>query len=94
MDLATYGSGVRFGPGKATKEATTAATPISPIGGPVDGDGDDITFTGNRVDFTPAGFANQNGYCYLQNQNNDSFAIGAITSGVIYLKKWGSSDWN
>jgi len=88
VDLSGYGSGVRFGSGSATADATTTPAAIDPHA-PIK-----VTFSSNDVAFTPAGFADGMGYCYLQNDDGGAFAIGTIISGVIYLKKWGSSGWN
>lgn len=81
VDLSGYGSGVGFGSGSASIDAAGGSVPKT------------VTFSSNMVVFTPQGFADRSGYCYLQNEKTDSFAIGALTSGVIYLKKWAGSSW-
>jgi prepilin-type N-terminal cleavage/methylation domain-containing protein len=69
---------VSFGYGEATKDATkTGGIP------PADG----VSYTDNAVTFNPRG-TGTSGYVYLTNSKGASFAIGTLSSGVIYIKKW------
>jgi prepilin-type N-terminal cleavage/methylation domain-containing protein len=82
IDLAGYGSGVRYGEGSAG----------SPIGGTF---GDGITFSSNRVVFDSRGMVKSltGGYVYLQNNRNACYAVGALGSGVVVLKRWIGKNW-
>jgi type IV fimbrial biogenesis protein FimT len=78
VNLAGY-KGVRFGHGNA--------------GGPVGVTfGDEITFLNNRAVFNPRGTGND-GYVYLQNERDTTYAVGKQNSGVIRLRKWMGTKW-
>lgn len=82
IDLSTqYGSGVSFGQGAATV----------PAGGSW-GDGDGVTFGGERATFNPKGFGSA-GYCYLTNAENGSYAVGSLSSGAVRLRRWVNNGW-
>jgi prepilin-type N-terminal cleavage/methylation domain-containing protein len=93
ITLAQYGSGTAYGNGSATTNATQA-------GGALPGDG--ISFsevTGandNTVVFNSRGMINSTagGYVYLQNNQNATYAVGVLGSGVIRLKKWDGAAWD
>jgi len=73
----TLPDGIAFGRGRATKPAGTTF--------PADG----ISFNGNRVAFNPRGIISSNsGYVYLQNEEQDTCAVGATTAGNIVMKCW------
>ena len=76
-----YKSGVCYGFGNAT------------AGVPGAGLADEITFGSYRVIFNPRGLPNTSGYCYLTNDKNDAYAIGALTSGAIKMRKWNRTAW-
>jgi prepilin-type N-terminal cleavage/methylation domain-containing protein len=82
VELTGYGSGVRYGKGSAD----------SPIGASFD---DGITFSSNRAVFDSGGMVKSltGGYVYLQNDRNACYAVGALGSGVILLKRWMGTDW-
>lgn len=85
IDLASYQSGVDYGHGIATTNATEDGGPF-----PVD----DISFIGNVATFSPKGTVNRVGYVYLSNRRGASCAVGApSTAGVIVLKRWTGSEW-
>jgi prepilin-type N-terminal cleavage/methylation domain-containing protein len=86
VDLLTYKHGIGFGAGSAIKNATSA-----PASFPAEFDF--VSFTRNLVIFSPRGFPASSGYCYLSNDQNESYAIGAMTSGVIRVKKWDRNAW-
>ncbi len=90
IDLSSYQSGISYGHGDATTNATTSGGSFPP---------DDVSFTNGPSDpnvavFTSKGLCVGGGYCYLSNVNNTAYAIGAQTSGVVVLKKWNGSTWN
>ncbi len=79
------GEKISFGCGAATKNATkSGGTP------PVDG----ISYNGNILTFNPRGTGSP-GYAYLHNSKGTSYAIGTLSSGVIFMKKWdeASNSW-
>ena len=78
--LANYGTGICFGHGNATGD----------LGGGWD---DDVTFLSNTVVFNPRGMANAQGYVYLQNDKNATYAVGALTTGLILMRKWTGAAW-
>jgi len=78
--LANYGTGICFGHGNATGD----------LGGGWD---DDVTFLSNTVVFNPRGMANAQGYVYLQNDKNATYAVGALTTGLILMRKWTGTAW-
>ncbi|RLA97333.1 MAG: prepilin-type cleavage/methylation domain-containing protein [Deltaproteobacteria bacterium] len=82
VDLTSYKSGIRYGHGNAT----------TALGGSFDTD--NVTFPNNTVIFTPRGvLGSGGGYCYIENEKDSTYAIGALTTGVIMLKKWYGSSW-
>ena len=88
VDLSSYQTGVGYGGGNATKNATTA-------GGALPGDNVSYNPPANVVVFNSRGTCNT-GYVYLENsKNTTTYAIGTRTTGVILLRKWNSSiaDW-
>ncbi len=74
--------GICFGCGSATKSATKS-------GGAPPSDG--ISFKNNTVTFNPRG-TGSTGYVYLNNSKGTSYAIGTLSSGVIFIKKWDKAD--
>jgi len=83
VNLTDYGSGISYGHGSAT-------TGVS--GG---GFGNDITFSGDTVVFNSRGMINSatGGYVYVQNNRNNTMAVGAWTTGVIVMRKWRNNNW-
>lgn len=89
IDLTAYKSGVSYGHGNATTNATKNGGPFPP---------DNVSFTNGSSDpnvavFTSKGFCVGGGYCYLSNTVGTAYAIGAQTSGAIVLKKWNGKKW-
>jgi len=82
ITLSDYESGVSYGHG-------TATTPVGTTFG------DEITFAANTVVFNSRGMINSitGGYVYLQNNKNNTYAVGALGSGVILMKKWTGTAW-
>lgn len=78
-------SGITFGKGNATKDATTA-------GGTSFGT-NYVTFISNYAVFNSLGAGNS-GYVYLENIKKTAYAIGKESTGFVKIKKWTGSDWN
>jgi len=81
--LDNYKGGVGYGHGTAT----------GALGGGWD---DEVTFSGaydNTVLFSPRGMADSEGYVYLQNNKNTTYAVGALTTGLILMRKWTGAAW-
>jgi len=78
--LANYKGGVCFGHGNATGD----------LGGGWD---DEITFLDNTVVFKPRGMADPEGYVYLENEKNATYAVGALTTGYVLMRKWTGTAW-
>jgi prepilin-type N-terminal cleavage/methylation domain-containing protein len=80
--LTGYESGVRYGHGIATKDATVDEDPIP---------ADNVSYDNNLAVFNPRG-TGTGGYVYLENDEGTiTYAVGTRTSGVIRLVKWNSS---
>ena len=82
INLSDYESGVNYGHGNAT----------TPVGTTF---GDEITFTGNTVVFNSRGMINSitGGYVYLQNNRNNTYAVGTLGTGVILMRTWTGTAW-
>ncbi len=89
--LSDYGSNTRYGHAGATVNAQDGGASFD----------DEISFsevTGandNTVVFNPRGMINSlaGGYVYLQNNANDTYAVGVLGSGVILMRKWNGAAW-
>ena len=88
VSLAGYGSGVGFGHGNASDNV-----PATSWG--ADNTFPNIDATTYVAEYGRSGFLviGNTAYVYLENENGDSFAIGAQRSGVIRMIKWGESAW-
>jgi Tfp pilus assembly protein FimT len=88
VDLSSYQSGIGYGHGNATKDATTA-------GGALPGDNVSYDPPANVEVFNSRGTCTA-GYVYLENDKGiTTYAIGTRSNGIIRLVKWNSSiaDW-
>ncbi|MGE0086142.1 MAG: GspH/FimT family pseudopilin [Desulfococcaceae bacterium] len=84
FDLSTYGSGVGYGHGSATKAIPPGGT-FSTY---------NVTFSGSRATFNGRGMGAALGYVYLSNEQNTAYGIGLNSiAGSVTMKKWGGSDW-
>lgn len=83
INLAGYQSGVQYGHGKA---------PSSPTGDPFPDDEISYTTPDNVAVFNPTG-TGSSGYVYLENEENTTYAVGSLSSGVIRLLLWDGSEW-
>jgi len=84
VSLSEYGSGLRYGPGGATRKVGRNE-PIS----------SSVTYPGTRVIFNSRALTpgTLGGYVYLQNDQGGCYAVGTWSSGVIVLRKWNGSAW-
>ena len=81
-NLTIYGSSVAFGPGEATKKATTS-------GGAFTSSNDYISHARDTAVFTNKGLTPNQGYVYLQNNKASSMAVStAYQAGIIIIRKW------
>jgi len=84
VSLSSYGSGLSFGRGSATRKVGQN----EPIG-------DCVSYPGDRVVFNFRGMTTGTlgGYAYLTNDRNACYAVGTWSSGIVVLRKWNGSAW-
>jgi type IV fimbrial biogenesis protein FimT len=88
VNFSEYGSGVAYGHGSAG----------TAIGSGFD---DNVTFPGDGVVFdsrgmvlSPSGAASMDEYyVYVQNNKNNTYAVGVWSAGVIVMRRWTGSAW-
>jgi prepilin-type N-terminal cleavage/methylation domain-containing protein len=86
VKLPDYGSGVMFGHGDATRNATVAGNSRFPSDG--------VSFSGNAAEFNSRGMVNKMGYVYLMNNVGDAYAVSTPTmAGVVTMKRWNGTEW-
>jgi prepilin-type N-terminal cleavage/methylation domain-containing protein len=85
VNFSDYQGGVGYGHGNATKKANGSGGGIT----------DDISFNSDTVVFNSRSMTNDTtgGYVYLENDRDDSFAIGVWSTGLVVLRKWQDGDW-
>ena len=83
VNFSEYGSGVGFGYGSATGGVGGAGFDNN-----VTFDEDGILFDSRGMVFKPSGAAGADGYVYLQNNRNNSYAVGVWTSGVVVMRRF------
>lgn len=89
VNLDVYGSGVQFGYGSATKNATTSGGACS-ANCPADG----ISYSANSVFFDFNGINRKRGYVYLENNKESSLTVATPNlTGNVLTKQWTGSDW-
>jgi prepilin-type N-terminal cleavage/methylation domain-containing protein len=85
--MPSHYKGVIFGYGNATDSIPSSGSP--PAGA--------VTFPFSapyyEVTFNARGLANAEGYVYLQNENNATYAVGTLTTGLILMRKWTGTAW-
>jgi prepilin-type N-terminal cleavage/methylation domain-containing protein len=85
VTLADNGYGIAYGHGNAGSPVATSFN-------------NEITFTSpdDVVVFNKRGMitSNSGGYVYIDNERNETFAVGVLGSGVILLRRWNGSAWN
>jgi len=84
--MASYGSGVAYGHGAATKSLGSSFA------------SDNVDFADNRAAFLGSGMFDSGDpgkYVYISNVRNNAYAIGLSSiAGAVTIKKWGGTDWN
>jgi len=80
--LSAYGSGVTFSHQAGAKEVDSASAIA-----------DDITYTGDQLEFAGNGTASATGYVYLTGSSGKTYAVGTFASGLVRFKQWNGSAW-
>ncbi|QTA82657.1 Prepilin-type N-terminal cleavage/methylation domain-containing protein [Desulfonema limicola] len=81
--LTDYKGGVGYGHGDAAK----------PIGDTFSDN--NVTYLGNRLNFTSKGLVNKVGYVYLENEQKTAYGVGTgALAGSISIRKWVGTDWD
>jgi type IV fimbrial biogenesis protein FimT len=84
VNFSEYGSGIAYGHGSA---GTAIGT----------GFDNNVTFASDELVFDsrgmPAGAVAALEYVYIQNNKNNTFAVGVGPSGVIVMRRWTGSAW-
>ncbi len=83
VELAAYEGGIRFGRGSAAKSVTGSRSFPA----------DFVSFNHNLVVFRPDGSHSTSGYCYLTGHGGATYAVGALATGPVRLKRWSGSAW-
>jgi hypothetical protein len=83
VNFSEYGSGVGFGYGSATGGVGGAGFDNN-----VTFDEDGILFDSRGMVFKPSGAAGADGYVYLQNNRNNSYAVGVWSSGLVVMRRF------
>jgi type II secretory pathway pseudopilin PulG len=83
ITLADNGYGISYGYGNASNAVG---------GGSIS---DSIAISNDRVVFNKRGMINSisGGYVYINNERNETYAVGILGSGVVLLKRWHNSAW-
>lgn len=80
-----YGSGVSFGHGIATTNATQSGGTFPD---------DQVSFAGNSVTFNPQGISDKQGFVYFDNNRGDAYAVGVRNlAGAITVRRWTGGAW-
>lgn len=80
-----YSSGVGYGNGNATTNATQGGGAFPP---------GFVSYAGNAVVFLPTGLIQGMGFVYLSNNRGDAFALGTPTlAGTVVLRIWDGAAW-
>jgi len=78
-------SGVGYGKGLATKNATKSGGKIPD---------DYVSYSGNKLIFNAKGMVNKPGYVYFSNNIGTAYALGTRTlAGLVSIKKWTGNNW-
>lgn len=80
VNLSDYGSGLQFGAGSASSAVDGGAITAVPAG---------------PIYFGSRGFTTNNAsvYAYMTNNRNTSYAVGALASGAVVIRKWNGATW-
>lgn len=84
VTLSKYKNGIKFGRG-----GISTAPPMGAISS-------DVTFPSNYVTFNFSGspVKDEQGFCYLTNDQGDVYAVGVLPSGVVRVHRWTGKAWN
>lgn len=82
INLTTSKYGISIGHGSATSRTNGSA-----LGA------DNVTYTDDTLIFNTRGVTNE-GEIYIQNNRNESYAIGTNRFGNIFLRRWDGGGWN
>ncbi len=89
VNFSEYGSGVAYGPGSATGGVGGAGFDNN-----VTFPGDGVVFDSRGMVLSPSGAASTDQYyVYLQNNKNNTYAVGVWSAGVIVTRRWTGSAW-
>lgn len=81
VSLSSYGGGVGYGFGAATKDLENS-TPSNTV-----------SFTADMTVYNARGMSNETGYVYLTNNSKTAYGVGNNVSAYIFMRKWMGSDW-
>lgn len=88
IDLTVYQNGIGYGHGAATTNATSGGGALPAT---------EVSFPNDVIIFNPRGTVSQAGFVYFDHRGNTStYAVGALTSGSVRLRKWyggGANPW-
>ncbi|SFL97895.1 prepilin-type N-terminal cleavage/methylation domain-containing protein [Desulfomicrobium norvegicum] len=82
INLSTSKYGIAIGHGTATTRV---------IGGAIGAE--DVTYADDILTFNARGISND-GEIYIQNNRNESYAVGTNKFGNIFLRRWTGGGWN
>ena len=87
VSLSDYQSGVDFGNGNANFDATADQGSIP---------GDFVSYDSNRATFNSRGISQGDDvyYVYIENEQNNVYAVGSSPTGAIIIRRWQGSDWS
>ena len=88
VNFSEYGSGVGYGPGSATGGVGGAGFDNN-----VTFQDDGVVFDSRGLVLSPTGAGSTGGYVYLQNNKNNTYAVGVWSAGVIVTRRWTGSAW-
>lgn len=83
INMASYGYGVAF-----SNAAVSGSTPKG-----ADFGANGVTYTDEAAVFTRKGYGTEAGYCYLKNEDDQTFYVGSTISGIIKMERWSGSAW-
>lgn len=83
----SFDPNITFGHGNATVNATSSGGSYFAS--------DNVTHSGNALDFNAIGTSNPpSGYVYIQNDNYETYSIGTLApTGLINIKHWTGAMW-
>ena len=88
VNFSEYGSGVAYGHGSA------GAAIGSGFDNNVTFPGDGVVFDSRGMVLSPSGAASMDEYyVYVQNNKNNTYAVGVWSAGVIVMRRWTGSAW-